>query len=153
MENFKCIREFSPRYWVSDLGKVFDCEEKRFLHQPLTAGSKYYGVWINKKLYYTHRLIATAFIDNPHNKKYVDHIDGNRLNNSLDNLRWVTSSENQHNRRTAKGYHWDEEKQKWKAGIRVNNKKIHLGYFDTEEEARQAYLDAKKIYHPSSPIR
>jgi len=46
---------------------------------------------------YVHRLIAEAFIPNPDNKKYVDHIDTNRKNNCVANLRWVTGSENRNN--------------------------------------------------------
>jgi hypothetical protein len=48
-----------------------------------------------KKLVYLHRLIAGAFIDNPNNHPMINHIDGNRLNNSIDNLEWCTNSENQ----------------------------------------------------------
>ena len=44
-----------------------------------------------------HRLVALSFIDNPDNKPAVDHIDTNKLNNMVGNLRWVTHSENQHN--------------------------------------------------------
>lgn len=153
MENFRCVKGFEGRYWISDLGRVFDCEDKRFLKQFLRgSGSRYYSVFINKKAYYIHRLIAQAFIENSLNKECVDHIDGDRLNNNLDNLRWVTRSENSHNQRRAKGYSFDKIAKKWKAVITFNNKKKHIGYYDTKAEARLAYLDAKKIYHPSSPI-
>ena len=156
MENFKCIKEFGPRYWISDLGRVFDCEKKQFLNQSLIGNyKKYYSVSINKKTYYVHRLLAKTFIENPLAKEYVDHIDGDRHNNKLDNLRWVTCSENHQNRRNAKGYTWNKKAGKWEAQIFINGEKKFLGYYDREKEAeaRQAYLDAKKIYHPSSPIR
>lgn len=48
----------------------------------------------NKKPNYIHRLVAQAFIPNPHNKKTVNHIDGDKLNNKVDNLEWMTYSEN-----------------------------------------------------------
>lgn len=46
------------------------------------------------KLYYVHRLLAMAFIDNPDNKQFINHIDGNTKNNELNNLEWCTKSEN-----------------------------------------------------------
>lgn len=57
----------------------------------------YYIVHINGKTYYVHRLLAITYIENPENKKEIDHIDGNPSNNSLDNLRWATHKENLNN--------------------------------------------------------
>jgi hypothetical protein len=77
----------------------------------------------------------------------IDHIDGNRSNNKIDNLRDVTTQQNQWNRTTAKGYHWDKSINKFKTQIRINGRKTTIGYFHTEQEARNAYLKAKETYH------
>ena len=82
------------------------------------------------------------------NKKHqIDHIDHNTLNNAFENLRVVTNQVNQFNNHVAKGYSWNKRLGKWEAYIRVNRKRKHLGYFDTEEAARAAYLAAKAKYH------
>jgi hypothetical protein len=51
------------------------------------------------------------------------------------------------NRKATKGYSWHKGHKKWIASIRTNKKLIHLGYFNLKEEARNAYLNAKLIYH------
>lgn len=55
----------------------------------------YIRVFIYNKTFALHRLIALAFIENSQNKEQVNHIDGNKINNNVDNLEWVTNSENQ----------------------------------------------------------
>lgn len=77
----------------------------------------------------------------------IDHKDGDRTNNKISNLREVTHQQNQHNRTKAKGYYYDKVNNKFMAYIGLNNKQKTIGRFNTEQEARQAYLDAKKIYH------
>jgi len=78
----------------------------------------------------------------------IDHIDGDRSNNKFSNLRSITKRKNNFNRKNVKGYDYHKGRNKcWCARIEVDGKRINLGYFYTEEEAKQAYLDAKKIYH------
>ena len=77
----------------------------------------------------------------------IDHINGDRTDNRIENLRDVPHKINHQNRTTAKGYTWSNQHGKWKASIKKDYKHIHLGLFDTEQEARDAYLEAKKIYH------
>ena len=75
----------------------------------------------------------------------IDHINGDTNDNRLINLRGVNQNINQWNRKGVKGY--TKRGDRFIAQIRLNNKRIHLGLFNTEQEARQAYLDAKKLYH------
>ena len=115
-------------------------------------GDGYKRINMNDKKILVHRVFYYA-----HNKgwdihdiskdNYIDHIDGNPANNNISNLRVVTQQQNMFNRHTAKGYSWNKNANKWQAEIAVNRKSIHLGYFDTKEEARNAYLEAKKKYH------
>jgi hypothetical protein len=77
----------------------------------------------------------------------IDHKDGDRTNNKIDNLREVTHRQNTLNKVKVKGYYFNKNRKKYVAEIGVDYKRIYLGYFNTEQEARQAYLDAKKIYH------
>jgi hypothetical protein len=77
----------------------------------------------------------------------LDHINGIRNDNRICNLRSVTRNENQWNRKTAKGYHYNKREKKWKAQIMFNSMQIYLGCFNTEQEARNAYLQAKEKYH------
>lgn len=82
----------------------------------------------------------------------IDHENGNTADNRKSNLRIADNQINQHNRHSAKGYYWNKKDKRWKAQITINKKHIHLGNYKTEDEARQAYLKAKAIYHPTAPI-
>lgn len=84
----------------------------------------------------------------------VDHEDGNGLNNTRDNLRLATSSQNQHNKGLGhnnksgyKGVSFDKQYQKWSADIYINYKRIKLGRFDTKEEAAKVYAEASERHH------
>jgi hypothetical protein len=86
--------------------------------------------------------------------KQVDHIDGDGLNNQRKNLRLVTASQNQQNRGKPKnnstgfkGVYFQKTSKKWYAQIQINKKHIHLGIFDSKENAHNAYCKASTIYH------
>lgn len=93
------------RYEVYEDGRIYSHVWKRFIKGSV-ANNGYIRVIIKGKKYPLHRLIALAFILNSKNKPFVNHKDGNRLNNCKDNLEWCTAKENiQHAWRTglAKG--------------------------------------------------
>ena len=91
-----------------------------------------------------HRLIAEAFIQNPHAKREVDHKDGNKQNNSVENLRWATRSENCSNKPKPVGKSNQYRgvyniKDKFRVGIGNDNKMIWIGTFATAEQGAIAY--------------
>ena len=89
-----------PNYLIYQDGRVYSKHCKRFIKHH-NNGKGYLRVDLNKngkqKHCLVHRLVAEHYIPNPHNKKEVDHMDRNKLNNDISNLRWVTRSENQEN--------------------------------------------------------
>lgn len=78
----------------------------------------------------------------------LDHFNQKKDDNRIENLRKANNKLNHQNKlKTTKGYSWAVSNNKWQAKIGVNGKTIHIGYFDTKEEALEAYLNSKKMYH------
>ena len=105
-----------------------------------------------------HRL-AWAFVYNEHPASLIDHINGNRADNRIANLRSVTDLENNQNiakptkasKTGVRGVHFSSRINRWIAQITVNRKCNHLGSFKSLEEAKEAYMKAKQQFH-SAPI-
>lgn len=140
-------------FWKENRGK-FCCKGK-------TAGcvsyDKYISIKIDGKKYFAHRLAwLWVFGKMPINE--IDHINNNRQDNRIENLRLATRAENNQNIKEAnkKSLHGflgvSPRKNSWRARIQCGKKRIHIGDFQTPEEAHLAYLKAKKDLHPFSTI-
>ncbi len=93
--NYGYILRVGYFYKTSYRGKSIE----RYIRPKKLGGSKlsskgYCRINLDKKTYFIHRLIAITFLDNPENKEQVNHIDGNKLNNNISNLEWVSNQEN-----------------------------------------------------------
>ncbi|WP_299078970.1 HNH endonuclease [uncultured Paraglaciecola sp.] len=124
-------------------------------------GKKYTRIRINNKRYLAHRL-AVLYVDGIFPKHQVDHINGDGTDNKWSNLRQVTSAENQRNARLQAnnrsgvcGVSYDNNKNRWRAQIKVNYKQIGLGYFiDFDEACRARKLAEEKYnYHNNHGMR
>lgn len=144
-------------YEVSTFGQVRNVKRNTIL-KPWKEGHGYYQVNLSdngkNKHFYLHRLVATAFLPNPNNKKCVDHIDNNKLNNNLKNLRLATQKQNCYNtsiskRNTSnfKGVSLYKPTNKWMAHIRIDGKQKNLGYFENIEDAIKSRMEASKKYY------
>ena len=91
-EVWKDIKNYEGCYQVSNLGRV---RNKIKILSPQISNCGYLRIMLKNKHYSIHRLVAEAFIPNLENKPQVNHIDGNKTNNYVTNLEWVTASENQ----------------------------------------------------------
>ena len=104
------------------------------------------------KFFKLHSLVYKAYhpewnIDDNSKNNFIDHIDGNPLNNHIDNLRCVSQQKNNWNQLKVKGSCYHKQNKKWVANIKLNKKKIHLGCYNTEEEANNVYLKIKPYIH------
>jgi hypothetical protein len=131
MSEFDPIIQF-PNYSISREGVIKNPYGKIMKLQMVQG---YKMLIIQKKRVSIHRLLGLQFIPNPENKPVIDHIDRNRLNNNIENLRWATIKENSNNRDNIRtDEYWREYKKKKQAGYRSN----------MSEEKHQEVLDKKK---------
>jgi hypothetical protein len=137
-------------YAVDEHGSVWSYRKNNLL-KPLLSSTGYNKVnlWKDEKMkaHLVHRLVSQAFLENYSEDLQVDHIDRNKQNNNISNLRMVTNQKNSFNRTKTKGYYFNKKAEKWHAQIMLNGKNKHLGYFDSESEAHESYLEGKKIFH------
>lgn len=94
----KYVDGYEGFYSVTECGKIFTHRRNKFLSPGVGGGGRYKAVTLTVdgvvKGFMVHRLVALAYIDNPCGKLEVNHIDGDRMNNSVCNLEWCTRKEN-----------------------------------------------------------
>ena len=130
-EQFKPL-PLDNRVMVGNMGTIIRACGKRVTGSPHNLGYRQLGLTINgkAKVYKVHRLVALTWVDNPHNKPEVNHINGNKADNRATNLEWVTKSEN-HKHAWATGLQ-DTERLKARKGFKHSP--------ETREKMRQAKL-------------
>jgi len=119
-------------------GKLITRGRDGYINISIRDGEKIYHIGAHQFIWYC---VHGKVVDE------IDHINGFRDDNRIENLRSVTRQQNQWNRTKAKGYSWHKISKKWISQIMTDSKSKHIGYFDTEQEASQAYQEAKEKYH------
>lgn len=155
MEDIKDVVGFEGLYLVNAMGDVFsmkrETKDGRTLRpkqlKPRSNGNGYTKLTLvdadgkhhHRKI---HRIVAEAFLGLQKNE-IVDHIDGNRSNNFLSNLRVATNRTNALNMRSNRKYRGVSPSTggKWRARAWINGKTRHIGLFETQEEASRAYFE------------
>jgi hypothetical protein len=155
------VPEYEGLYKASNLGRVKSLQRyvdrgkhKMFLKEKIINSKTerdYLVTALSKdgesKTVAVHSIIAMTFMNHKTDGYdfVVDHIDGNKYNNSVSNLQIVTQRENVSKRtdisKTSRyvGVCWTKHNKKWRASIRINGKPKHLGYFTNEEQASEVY--------------
>ena len=142
-EYFLTIDDY-PNYQVSNYGNVRNAITLKNLSLCVN-GNGYQQISLKKKNKTVHRLVMETFAFNIYNKRFIDHIDGNKTNNCIFNLRYATQQENNFNQKLRcdntsgyKGVLWHKKREKWVAQIYLKTKLIHIGYYNDKEDAIEA---------------
>ena len=142
---FHYDRENGKLYWKNHWDKSV---RTRFLHKEAgTVRLGYRRIILGLKVYTVHRLIW--FIENRSLPTMIDHINGDSLDNRIQNLRTSASRKNQQNQRRHRegklvGASFHKASQTWRAVVKIEGKQIYLGLFNTELEAHQRYVQELK---------
>jgi hypothetical protein len=150
----KPLKNYENLYYITDDLKIFSVARKgtsgNEIIPQMNTKNGYLRVSLSKdnkrKKVMLHRIIAENFIPNPNNYTIVDHINGNKLDNRIENLRWCSQAENtrfdnhkirSNNTSGFRGISFDKRCSKYQTEISFDGKRIYVGKFDTLEMAIQ----------------
>ena len=135
MEKWKEVAGSCGNYLVSDKGKIKNAKSGRVLTVSTWRGYERLRLFkiSRRKTFKVHRLVAEAFIPNPNNLPQVNHKDGNKRNNCVENLEWCTNEEN--------------IKHSWENGLREGNKRF---YERKKKKVVAISVDGKDVIHFNS---
>lgn len=152
---------YFPDYEITEKGEVISYKKKepKIITPFLASGYLQIGLCKNgeviKKL--IHRLVAETFIPNPKNLPEVNHKDGDKKNNILSNLEWVSKLENEEHaydtglkksgRSSIRGVTWCNTRKKWVVRFTIGNSRRFFGYFENQHDAEKK---AKEIQNENS---
>jgi hypothetical protein len=128
-----------------DTGKIFNIKNQEISNLStrgyvIIEGNKDFNGTLNAHHYAYYCIYGNVDFE------MLDHINRIKSDNRIVNLRISNTQKNAFNT-NAKGYYFDKSTNRWRSIISIDGKKKHLGRFDTEEEAKEAYLIAKEKYH------
>jgi len=151
--------EYAPEIGGTCIRWKVDAYKKRTKGKMAGSPSQkgYWQIYVHGKKYYAHRVVF-LLVHGRWPEGQIDHINGDRSDNRIENLRECSVSENHENRGISNkntsgfvGVSKCSDRNLWQAKINKNRKTYHLGRFDTPEEAHLAYVKAKAEFHEFNP--
>ena len=133
------LKDYEGIYTINRQGVIKNKHGHIMSHFPHSKGYVCVSLTKNKKqkTFKIHRLLAIQFLNNPNNYDQIDHIDRNRSNNSLDNLRWCNNQQNSCNRGISwsnksgvKNIYYEQSRNKWVFKIKIDGKTIKKRFND-----------------------
>ena len=138
MEQYARITD-CPNYAISTFGDVLSIKKQKILKSAINGAGYLHVILCDngiRKNVRVHRLVAEAFLDNPNNYEMIDHIDRNRTNNNIDNLRWVDRSQNNRNKEKRGCIHKCKNWNSWRVEIRTRGEYYSKAFKSLEEATK-----------------